>query len=418
MRSNRPSAGDADQGRCRRILHVTFGLDVGGQEKLLVEFARHSDPERFDLRFVSLGSRGRAGRGHRGVGLAGDRDWAAASGLRPSLIVDLARFFRRWRPDVVHTHDQRALFYAGPAAWATRVPRLIHTRHGRNFHSTPRQITIGRQLARLVDRYVCVSDDVKAQCVAEGIARSRLLTIKNGIDLERFAFSGSCPGGPIVAVARLSPEKDVANLIRAAAIVRRSDPDLRIEVAGDGQCLPELRRLVAELGLEGQVLLLGEVGDVAGLLARGRLFVLPSRSEGISLTLLEAMACGLPVVATRVGGTPEVVVDGETGLLVPPGDPAALADAILRSAARPRGGAAHGRGRPAARRADLRRPPDGRRVRGALCRCGDARMPGDLFGSSGYQGSPGRSRPTGRGVVRHGAVVECRHRRLGAALPT
>jgi len=356
MRSNRPLAGDADQGRCRRILHVTFGLDVGGQEKLLVEFARHSDPERLDLRFISLGSRGVLAQDIEGFG------WpvtalGAASGLRPSLIVDLARFFCRWRPDVVHTHDERALFYAGPAAWATRVPRLIHTRHGRNFHSTPRQITIGRQLARLVDRYVCVSDDVKAQCVAEGIARSRLLTIKNGIDLERFAFSGSCPGGPIVAVARLSPEKDVANLIRAAAIVRRSDPDLRIEVAGDGQCLPELRRLVAELGLEGQVLLLGEVGDVAGLLARGRLFVLPSRSEGISLTLLEAMARGLPVVATRVGGTPEVVVDGETGLLVPPGDPAALADAVLRLQRDPEAGRRMGEaGRPRVERIfDVRR---------------------------------------------------------------
>ena len=158
-------------------------------------------------------------------------------------------------------------------------------------------------------------------------------------------------------MARLSPEKDVANLIRAAAIVRRSDPDLRIEVAGDGQCLPELRRLVAELGLEGQVLLLGEVGDVAGLLARGRLFVLPSRSEGISLTLLEAMARGLPVVATRVGGTPEVVVDGETGLLVPPGDPAALADAILRLQRDPEAGRRMGEaGRPRVERIfDVRR---------------------------------------------------------------
>jgi glycosyltransferase involved in cell wall biosynthesis len=95
------------------------------------------------------------------------------------------------------------------------------------------------------------------------------------------------------------------------------------------------------------VLLLGEVGDVAGLLARGRLFVLPSRSEGISLTLLEAMARGLPVVATRVGGTPEVVVDGETGLLVPPGDPAALADAILRLQRDPEAGRRMGEaGRP------------------------------------------------------------------------
>ena len=182
--------------------------------------------------------------------------------------------------------------------------------------------------------------------LADGIAPRKVRTILNGIDQERFPFSGSAPDGSVVTVARLSPEKDIANLVQAAAIVRQSDPDLRIEVAGDGPCRGELGRLVGELGLDGCVSFLGEIHDVPALLARGAIFVLPSRSEGISLTLLEAMACGLPVVATRVGGTPEVVVDGETGLLVPPADPAALAEAVLQAAARPRGCAADGGSRP------------------------------------------------------------------------
>jgi glycosyltransferase involved in cell wall biosynthesis len=187
-----------------------------------------------------------------------------------------------------------------------------------------------RYVSRLVDDFVCVSGDAASLSFAQGIAPGRLRTIFNGIDQERFQFTGPRPGGPVLAVARLSPEKDVANLIRAAAIGVQRDPDLRVEVAGAGPCRVELGRLVEDLGLAGRVSFLGEVPDIPGQLARSAIFVLPSRSEGISLTLLEAMACGLPVVATRVGGTPEVVLDGQTGLLVPPGDPAALADAILR----------------------------------------------------------------------------------------
>lgn len=263
-----------------RVVHVSFGIDIGGQEKLQVELARHADRSRFALTFVSLGSRG---------ALADDLEsqgWDVIAlgkgrGLKPSLAYDLARLFRRIRPDVVHTHDNRALFYAVPAARLVRVSRLIHTRHGRNVDATARQTAVGSRLSRLVDAYVCVSADVSDQCLGEGISRRSLTTITNGIDLKRFAFSGPQPGGPIVAVARLSPEKDMANLVRAMAIVVRSEPSVCVEVAGDGPCLHELRRLVSELGLEGRVFLLGAVRDIPGLMARGSLFVLPSRSEGI-----------------------------------------------------------------------------------------------------------------------------------------
>ena len=185
-------------------------------------------------------------------------------------------------------------------------------------------------------------------------------TILDGIDVERFAFSGPSPAGPIVAVARLSPEKDLGNLIRAVAIAGSQNPDLKVEVAGDGPCRAELERLVVELGLQHRVLFLGEVHDVPSLLARGSLFVLPSRSEGISLTLLEAMACGLPVVATRVGGTPEVVLDGESGLLVPPGNPQGPGRVHLPPSARSLGEAAYGRGGSPAGRRNIRHPAHGR----------------------------------------------------------
>ncbi len=312
-----------------QVVHVSFGLDIGGQEKLLIEFARHADHRRFKLTFVSLGGRGVVADDLESCGCAVVA-LGQPSGLKPSLIIRLARLFRELRPGVVHSHDNRSLLYAAPAARLAGVPRRIHTRHGRSVGATPRQIRMVRLVSGLVHRFVCVSGDVEALSIAEGIRPSRLLTIRNGIDLERFAFTGPAPDGPVVTVSRLSPEKGVDNIVRAAAIAIRQNPELRIEVAGDGPCLPEVRQMIAELGLEGQVSLLGTVRDVPSLLARAGLFVLPSRSEGVSLTLLEAMARGLPVVATKVGGTPEVVVDGETGILVPPEDPQALAEAIIR----------------------------------------------------------------------------------------
>jgi glycosyltransferase involved in cell wall biosynthesis len=156
------------------------------------------------------------------------------------------------------------------------------------------------------------------------------VTVRNGIDLSRFAYSGPVPGGPAVMVARLAPEKDHATLLQAWARVVAEQADFRLEIAGDGPCLSSLQALAGSLGLGDRVRFLGRVDDVAGLLGRAGMLVLSSRLEGISLTLLEAMARGLPVVATRVGGNPEVVVDGETGFLVAPGSPDDLAAAILR----------------------------------------------------------------------------------------
>jgi glycosyltransferase involved in cell wall biosynthesis len=312
-----------------RVAHVALGLNMGGMEKLLVEFARYANRERFELHFVSLGTRG---------GLAADIEacgWPVAAlneppGLRTSLLFRLARLFRRWDVDVVHTHNTKPLLYGGPAARLARVAGLIHTRHGQRYQSSGRVTALFRLAARLANRIVCVSQDAARLSAREGGTRKKLCTIWNGIDVSRFAYAGPKADGPVVMVGRLSPEKDVETLIRAAAFAVRKEPSFRLELAGDGDCLPALRRLTCELGLVGHVRFLGEVRDIPGLLGRASLFALPSLTEGISLTLLEAMARGLPVVATRVGGNPEVVVDGETGFLVPARAPSELADAMLR----------------------------------------------------------------------------------------
>jgi glycosyltransferase involved in cell wall biosynthesis len=312
-----------------RIAHVSHGLDVGGLERLLVEFARHADRERFELRFFSLGGRGALGDEIEALGWPVEA-LGLPSGFRPSLFVKLAWRLARWGADVVHTHDERPHIYGSVAGWLTRA-RRVHTRHrGADMVATSRQRWLLRTMARLSHRYVCVSEASARLALAQGVAPRKVAVIHNGIDLSRFRPAQGVPEGPAVLVARLSPEKDVPTLLRAAARVAQEEPGFRLEIAGDGPDMPALRQLAGELNLTETVRFLGVVREIPALLARANLFVLSSLTEGISLTLLEAMASGLPVVATRVGGNPEVVADGATGLLVPAGDPQALAAALVK----------------------------------------------------------------------------------------
>jgi sugar transferase (PEP-CTERM/EpsH1 system associated) len=312
-----------------RVAHVTLGLDIGGQERLLVEMARHRDVARFDWTVVVFGRRGVLADALEASGVR-VMVLAEPAGFRVGLWRRLARMFRAEHFDIVHTHDDRPLIYGMPAAWWAGVPRRIHTQHhGRLPGISWRQRILIRRAARCAEHFVCVSADSARYMIEQGIGKERVRTIHNGIDLTRFAFQGPSDDGPIVTVARLSPEKDVANLLRAAARVVAEQPASRFEIAGAGPCRAELLQLTAELKLAEHVIFHGEVRDIPALLTRARLFVLPSQTEGISLTLLEAMARGLPVVATEVGGTPEVVEPGVSGMLVPAHDPDALAQAVL-----------------------------------------------------------------------------------------
>jgi glycosyltransferase involved in cell wall biosynthesis len=394
-------------GQPLRVVHVTHGLDMGGLEKLLVEFARHADRQWHELRFVSLGTRGVLGPQIERLG------WpvtalAARPGFRPGLALRLASLFRHWGTQVVHTHNTKALVYGGPAARLARAARLVHTWHGQNLLASPREALLFRLAGQLPDRIVAVSEDAAGLLARQGIAAGTIRTIHNGIDLDAFAYAGPQAGGPVVTVARLSPEKDIATLIRAAAVLRREHADFRLEIAGDGACLAALRALAGELDLEEQVHFLGQVSDVPALLARAAVFVLPSLTEGVSLTLLEAMARGLPVVATRVGGNPEVVSDGSTGLLVPPGRPDELARALGRLLRDPPLGRAMGlAGRQRVEQHfDVRRmvaayealyrdglPPQRRGIRPAETR---PRVLSNM---------PGLSRPAAAGLLRNTAIV-------------
>jgi len=326
--SGEPSSAPRTEGRPLRVVHIASQMVTGGMERLLVEFARHADRSRFDLRFVSLGTRGSPADDIEACG------WPVtalevAPGLRPLLVFRLAGLLKGWDADVVHTHNSKSLIYAGPAARLSGARQVIHTRHGQRTGMTGRARSLFRLATRTADRLVCVSHDAARISLRDGIAKDRVNTIWNGIDVARFGYLGPREGGPAVMVGRLSAEKDVASLIHAASIVVGEHTAFRVEIAGDGPCIADLRCLVDDLGLGDRVRFLGEVRDIPNLLARASLFVLPSLTEGLSLALMEAMASGLPVVTTRVGGNPEVVDEGRTGLLVPERSPAELAGAIL-----------------------------------------------------------------------------------------
>jgi glycosyltransferase involved in cell wall biosynthesis len=312
------------------VAHVSLGLDVGGQERLLVEFARHADRARFALIFVSLTGRGKLAETIEALG------WPVLAleepcGLRPRLIPRLAALFRRLACDVIHSHDDKPLLYGSLAAKLARIRRHVHTQHhGLLPQMTPRQCRLVAWAGRLASAFVCVSRDSARYMEATGLPAGRITVLRNGIDLERYPYQGPHPGGPAVAVARLSPEKGIANLLRAVARIMPEIPDFRLEIAGAGPLHADLHQLATELRLDDCVRFLGEVGDISRLLGRASLFVLPSQTEGISLTILEAMARGLPVLTTRVGGNPEIVVNGTTGLLVPAEDPEALGKGLVR----------------------------------------------------------------------------------------
>ena len=312
-----------------RVIHTVLQLDTGGMEKLLVEFARHADRARFDLHFVSLTTRGRVADEIEELGCPvvalGERP-----GVRPAMLLRLANRFRALSADIVHAHNSKPLIYCGPAARLAGVPSVVYTRHGTRLGARRGETILYKLAVRTADRAVCVSDDSSRLCLRDGVSPERVRKIWNGIDTARFGFAGPVPGGPVVMVGRLSPEKDVETLLRAVATIVPRHAEFRLEIAGDGVCMPALRQAVDELNLAHCVRFLGDVKDVPSLLARASMCVLPSLTEGISLVLLEAMARGLPVVATRVGGNPEVVTDEETGTLVPPGAPQELAAAMLR----------------------------------------------------------------------------------------
>jgi glycosyltransferase involved in cell wall biosynthesis len=249
-------------------------------------------------------------------------------------LVELVRLCRRVRPDIVHAHSSKAGALGRLAAALARAPVRIFTVHGWSFAAyggLPGRLYlwVERRLRRLTTAVVCVAEASRDVGVDAGACRTeRTLVIHNAVDVAAFAAPDQLRGIPrVVSIGRFAFPKDFATLVEALAATRA---DYRAAFVGEGPLLPEIAATIRQRGLTERIDLLGNRGDVPGVLASADVFVLSSRSEGFPVSILEAMAAGLPVVATDVGGVAESVVDGETGLLVPPGDPAGLAAALDR----------------------------------------------------------------------------------------
>ena len=310
-----------------RVCHVSLTLKTGGLERILTDIARHHDSSESVPEFLAIREVGRFAEEIRRTGCPVQLLQPAR---RIGQIRQMVRLFREGRFDVVHTHNTYPHLYATIAARLAGVPVVVNTRHGQRAGHGWKSRTQFRWASHLVDRIIAVSDDAARLCVeADGVAARKVTRIWNGIDLSDFSFAGPAAAPIAISVARLSAEKDFPTLLRAVALALRQVPDLRLKLVGDGPERAKLEGLTRELGITSCVEFLGERTDVPSLLAQAGFFVSSSLTEGISLTLLEAMAVGLPVIATAVGGNSEIVDDGVTGHLVPPDDPYTLARAIV-----------------------------------------------------------------------------------------
>jgi sugar transferase (PEP-CTERM/EpsH1 system associated) len=328
------------------VVHLIYRLDFGGLETLLVDCINHMPPERYRHAIVCLTDyTAFADKIARpGVALYALHK---QPGLGLGIHVKLFKLLRELRPAILHTYNFACAEYAVPA-WAAGVPVRIHAEHGRDA-SDPQGLNrkhnfLRRALVPWIDRYVPVSHDLARwldQVVKIPAAKSEL--IMNGVDTVRFAPDLPAAAMPWAAtetpfvigtVGRLQDVKDQATLIEAFALLCARNPaaraGLRLAVVGDGPLRQRLAQKAQDAGVADLVWFAGARNDIPELMRSFDLFALSSIAEGTPVTLLEAMACGVPVVATSVGGIPEVVQDGVNGALVPAGNAQALAAALGR----------------------------------------------------------------------------------------
>jgi glycosyltransferase involved in cell wall biosynthesis len=338
------------------VLHVITRLIVGGAQENTVDSASGFDARSIEAEVLcgpETGPEGSILAEARARGVRVTVEPSLRRALRP--LADLralwrtARFVRRGRFDVVHTHSSKAGIVGRWAAWLAGTPRVVHTVHGWSFHERQPAavralyLALERASARITERLVCVTArDVQKGLAARIGVPAQYQVIRSAIDVAGFAaprrsraevrseWGLPAEAAVVGAVTRLSSQKAPLDLVAAAAEVSRVRPDVRFVIVGDGPERAAVERRIRELGLSGATRLLGLRRDVADLLAGLDVFLLTSLWEGLPRALVQAMAAGVPVVATAVDGCTEVVRDCETGLLVPPGRPDEAARAVLR----------------------------------------------------------------------------------------
>ncbi len=349
-------ASGAETGGGLRVLRIFSRLNIGGPSVHVILLSAGLRPLGYETRLVVGRESPREGNmlplaAEKNVtceAMAGlGREIAPLSDLRA--LTGLHRLMRVWRPEIVHTHTAKAGLLGRLAARSAGVPTVVHTYHGHVLRGyfPPWKAALFRRLetrlANAADALVAVSESVQQDLVAFGIAPAeRIRVIPLGLELGRLANglprgtlrreAGIPDDAPLVGmVGRLVPIKDVPTFLRAARIVRETKPEAHFALVGDGEERPALESLCRELGLGGRATFFGWRRDLDAVYGDLDVVVNSSRNEGTPVALIEALAAAKPVVATRVGGTPDLLGEGERGRLVPPGEPEALARAVLET---------------------------------------------------------------------------------------
>jgi glycosyltransferase involved in cell wall biosynthesis len=326
-----------------KLLKMLTNFHIGGTERQVVNLALGIDPARFDLHLACLRSAGallgelktlqvprpefRIGRFYNPVTI-----W---QGMR------LAQYIRKNRIQIVHSYGFYSNVFTVPAAWMAGGSFIVASIRDTGDVLTPAQRWVQRLVCRLADCVLVNAEAIRDKLVEQGYAPGKIIIIRNGITLSKFgnrqrnsllrqelAVPLSAP--LVVVFSRLNQMKGIQYFLDAATILAGRFPEVRFLVVGDGENRKELEEYASRLGLGQRTVFTGFRSDVPELLSEAAVSVLPSLSEGLSNSLLESMASGVPVVATHVGGNPEVIEHGVTGLLVPSRDSAALAAAVAR----------------------------------------------------------------------------------------
>ncbi|HEY8258004.1 MAG TPA: glycosyltransferase [Gemmatimonadales bacterium] len=324
-----------------RILFLSTSMGMGGADKQLMCAAQELQARGHETMIVSLTELGPMGLEARSLGIPTESLEVRRGIPDPRGLMRLVRIARAWKPDVVHSHMVHANLLARAMRLFAPVPALLSTIH--NIYEGGRlRMGAYRLTNGLVDHMTIVSEAAADRFVSERIVPRELLTVvPNGVDIDLFrtppetrdAIRRSLGLGEEfvwLAVGRFELAKDYPNMLRAFARVRERYPEAILLLVGRGSLQPETEALADSLGLRPAVRFLGVRQDIPQVMSAADGYVMSSAWEGMPMVLLEAAAAGLPIVATMVGGNLEVVSDGETGFLLPPGDSDALSEAMLR----------------------------------------------------------------------------------------
>ncbi len=326
-----------------KVMLVTGWMHYGGLERVVISLWRHMDRTRFDPFIVCTAGRGAH---YEDLERAGARLFALDGHGKKigqyTVCYRLAQIARAEKVDIIHTHNTGPMLDGALAGFFGRPGVMIHTDHARSFPDARRYMIAEGIAARFFAKIVAVSEETKKNLIHyEGISAEKIVVVNNGIEGKKYDISISQQEAKkqfgverfkkIVGLGVvLTEQKGIIHLIQAASKVLAQQPDTGFVVAGDGKIRAQLQNCVNKYNIANNFVFIGATKDIPTFLQCLDVYALPSEWEGLPLVILEAMAAKRCIVASAVGAVPQVIMDEETGLLVPPADPNALAEALVR----------------------------------------------------------------------------------------